>query len=158
MSTPEFIRRLRRHIGHEPLWLAGATAVIRDRSAGAVLLVRRADSGAWTPVTGIIDPGEKPSEAAVREAAEEAGVRIEVRRLAQVGVTELITYGNGDQAQYIDHTFECEWISGEAHPADGENTEVRWVPEGELAAFGGIPPHMQGRMDAALSGEERARF
>lgn len=94
----------------------------------------------------------------MREAAEEAGVRIEVRRLAQVGVTELITYGNGDQAQYIDHTFECEWISGEAHPADGENTEVRWVPEGELAAFGGIPPHMQGRMDAALSGEERARF
>jgi 8-oxo-dGTP pyrophosphatase MutT (NUDIX family) len=158
MSTPEFIRRLRRHIGHEPLWLAGATAVIRDRSAGAVLLVRRADSGAWTPVTGIIDPGEKPAAAAAREAEEEAGVRIEVRRLAQVGVTELITYGNGDQAQYIDHTFECEWISGEAHPADGENTEVRWVPEAELSTFDGIPPHMQGRMRAALSGEERARF
>lgn len=158
MPTPEFIRRLRRHIGHEPLWLAGATAVIRDGASGNVLLVRRADSGAWTPVTGIVDPGEKPAEAAVREAAEEAGVHIEVRRLAQVGVTELITYGNGDQAQYIDHTFECAWISGEPHPADGENTEVCWVSEDELGAFDGIPAHMRDRIAAALSGEERARF
>ena len=33
------------------------------------LTVRRADDGAWTPVTGIIDPGEEPAIAAVREYA-----------------------------------------------------------------------------------------
>ena len=158
MSTPEFVRRLRRHIGHEPLWLAGATAVIRDPGCRAVLLVRRADSGAWTPVTGIVDPGEHPAEAARRESLEEAAVRISVVRLAAVGVTSMVTYGNGDRAQYIDHTFECDYLGGDPRPADGENTEVRWVGEDELDAFSGIPAHMRERIEAALSGEERARF
>ena len=31
------------------------------------LLARRADNGAWSPVTGIIDPGEHPGDAALRE-------------------------------------------------------------------------------------------
>lgn len=158
VSTPDFVLRLRRHIGHEPLWLAGATAVIRDPRTASVLLVRRADSGAWTPVTGIVDPGEHPAEAARREALEEAGVVIEVERLASVGVTAMVTYGNGDRAQYIDHTFECTYVSGVAHPADGENTEVRWVREDDLPTFEGVPAHMRERLVAALSGEERTRF
>ena len=54
MATPDFVLALREKIGTDPLWLPGATAVVvRDRS---VLLVRRADTGEWTPVTGIVDP------------------------------------------------------------------------------------------------------
>ena len=30
MSVPDFVLELRRHVGTAPLWLAGATAVIRD--------------------------------------------------------------------------------------------------------------------------------
>ena len=49
---------LREHIGHELLWMPGVTAMVLDRDRTRMLAVRRADDGAWTPVTGIIDPGE----------------------------------------------------------------------------------------------------
>ena len=55
MPTPEYILTLREKIGHDYLWLSGATAVIRRDSDHRVLLVRRSDNGAWTPVTGIVD-------------------------------------------------------------------------------------------------------
>ena len=56
MATPDFVLALREKIGTAPLWLSGVTAVVvRDDD---VLLVRRADNGAWTPVTGIIDPAK----------------------------------------------------------------------------------------------------
>lgn len=154
MPTPQFILDLRQQIGHDPLWLIGATGVIwrdvqdesyegsgpahiggnalahtggnaldrvsqddggsslseasgcvtsdgpdrsvpNDPSQAAqpgvvqpgvvragheergstslqILLVRRADSGAWTPVCGIVEPGERPDHTIVRESLEEA--------------------------------------------------------------------------------------
>ena len=124
MATPDFILALRDKIGTAPLWLSGVTAVVlRDRE---VLLVRRADNGAWTPVTGIIDPGEQPADAAAREVVEEAGVHVVPERLASVGVTEPVVYPNGDRSQYLDLTFRMRWTGGDPHPADGENTDARW--------------------------------
>ena len=68
MPTPEFITSLRAKIGHEMLWLSGATAVIQRESDGKILLVKRSDNGRWTPITGIVDPGENPALTVVREA------------------------------------------------------------------------------------------
>jgi 8-oxo-dGTP pyrophosphatase MutT (NUDIX family) len=158
MATPDFILRLREKVGHAELWLTGITAVIvRDDSAGhgEMLMVRRSDNGDWTPVTGIIDPGEEPADAAAREALEEADVVISVDRLAQVGATPLYTYENGDQTRYIDFTFRCSWISGDPFPADGENTEARWFP---LDALPEMRPDYLDRVRAALADEERAEF
>ncbi|MGO1582440.1 MAG: NUDIX domain-containing protein, partial [Actinomycetaceae bacterium] len=73
MGTPDFIVELRRHVGHSLLWLTGATAVVVRGADPEVLLVRRADDGRWTPVTGIVDPGEEVADAAVREVLEETG-------------------------------------------------------------------------------------
>lgn len=126
MPTPDFVLELRRHIGIRPLPLVGVTAVIvRD---GHVLLGRRSDNGRLTPITGIVDPGEEPADAAVREAEEEAGVRIRADRLAWVHQIPRVTYANGDQSDYLDLTFACRWISGEPVPVDGEMTEVGWHP------------------------------
>lgn len=72
MATPEFVLALREKIGHAPLFLAGVTAVILREEQ--VLLGRRSDNGVLTPITGIVDPGEEPADAAAREALEEAGV------------------------------------------------------------------------------------
>lgn len=155
MSVPDFVLELRQHVGTAPLWLAGATAVIRDANATHVLLVRRADNGWWTPVTGIIDPGEHPADTAVRESEEEAAVRIRVDRLASVGVTRMVTYANGDRAQYLDHTFACTYLDGDPHPADGENTDVRWFPVDDLPE---LKPHMRARIEAGLADEDRARL
>jgi 8-oxo-dGTP pyrophosphatase MutT (NUDIX family) len=124
VPIPEFIVELRQHIGHALLWLPGITAVvIRDHQ---VLLVKRSDNHAWTPVTGIVEPGENPADCAVREVLEEAGIDAAARRLAWVHVTRPITHANGDHAQYLDHVFRMDWLSGEPFPADDESLEARW--------------------------------
>ena len=72
MAIPDYVRRLRLRVGHDLLWLPGATAVVLR--GDEVLLVRRSDNGQWSPVTGIVDPGEHPARAAVREVMEETGI------------------------------------------------------------------------------------
>ena len=154
MATPDFILDLRAKIGTHPLWLSGITAVVQ-RDGGDLLLVRRADNGNWTPVTGIIDPGEEPAVAAEREVLEEADIRATVVRLASIQTTAEHVYPNGDRAQYIDFTFLCRYDGGEPAPADGENLEARWFSVDELPA---MPPEFAERLDAALSAERAARF
>ncbi|NQW86189.1 MULTISPECIES: NUDIX domain-containing protein [unclassified Frigoribacterium] len=153
MATPDFVLSLREKIGTAPLWLAGVTAVVVR--GDETLLVRRADTGAWTPVTDIVDPGEHPADAAVRETLEEADLNVVPERLASIGVTDEVVYPNGDRAQYLDHTFVMRYVSGEPSPADGENTEARWFRLDDLPTMG---PDMLSRLDAALSGEQAARF
>lgn len=161
MPTPEFILSLREKIGSHPLWLSGVTAVILrgDIAPSAddreVLLVRRADNGNWTPVTGIIDPGEHPAVAAEREALEEASVVVVTERLAQVGVTEPVVYGNGDRAQYLDLVFRCRYVRGEAAVGDEENTEVCWY---RLDALPELTGDYAERIMQAANGAEAARF
>ena len=132
------------------LWLSGATAVVlRSSNDGEqVLLVRRADDGAWSPVAGIVDPGEDPHVTAIREAAEEAGVEIEVERLAWLNVTEPVVYANGDVTQYIDHTFRCRWLAGDPVPGDGEATDARFFPLDELPPM--LPSYAE-RIEVALA-------
>lgn len=148
MPTPDFVLDLRRHVGTSPLPLVGVTAVIvRD---GDVLLGRRSDDGRLTPITGIVDPGEEPADAAMREAEEEAGVRIRAERLAWVHQIPRVTYDNGDQSDYLDLTFACAWISGDPVPVDGEMTEVGWHPIAEVDRL--LDAEMAARVRAALTG------
>lgn len=157
MPIPEFVARLRAAVGTEQLWLPGVTAVVR-RGSGAdteILCVQRSDNHRWTPITGIVDPGEEPAIAAAREALEEACVAVDVDRLAAVSVTDPVTYPNGDRAVYLDLTFACTWRSGEAAVGDDESVAVAWYPNDAL------PPmrsEMLARVEAALSEETQARF
>lgn len=134
MGVPEFIVDLRRMIGHDLLWLPGVTAVVLDE-ADSVLLVRRSDSGAWAPVTGIVEPGEEPAVCAVREVREEADVVARAERLVSVGALGPVTHVNGDRAQYLDLTFRCRYVSGDAVVADDESLEVGWFAVDDLPAM-----------------------
>ena len=80
MPTPEYILELRRHIGHDLLYLPGVSAVVvRGREpAQELLLVRRSDNGRWSLPAGIVEPGEQPAGCMVREVLEET--RVEVPR------------------------------------------------------------------------------
>ncbi|WP_080793985.1 NUDIX hydrolase [Corynebacterium pacaense] len=138
MSTPEFIVNLRARIGNEELWLPGVTAVvIRDVPPGSpfhvvpdVLLVRRVDTGEWTPPTGICDPGEQPDAGAVREVLEETGLHVSAEALLGVGAVGPVIYPNGDRCRFMDTAMRCVVVgeSDAPFPADGENTEVGWFP------------------------------
>ncbi|WP_043676294.1 NUDIX hydrolase [Clavibacter michiganensis] len=153
MGIPDFIVSLRERVGTAPLWLSGVTAVILD--GPRVLLVRRGDTGGWAPVSGILEPGEEPAVGAWREAEEETGVNVEVERLVAVGTTGEITYPNGDRASYLDLTFRCRHVSGEARVNDDESLEVAWWPVDALPDMG--DDFLQ-RIRNALDDEPETRF
>ena len=155
MPIPDFVAELRRHVGHSPLALVGVTAVVvRDDE---ILLGHRSDTGALTPVTGIVDPGEEPADAACREALEEAGVVIRAERLVWVHQIPRITYDNGDQSDYLDLTFRCSWDSGDPYPVDGEMTSVGWYSL-EPATLDRLDDDMRRRVAHAVADHSDAVF
>ena len=127
MATPDFIRTIRASAGHQLLWLPGVAAVVFDDD-GRVLLVRRADTGKWSLVGGIPDPGEQPAACAVREVYEETAVRCVAERVVVVQALAPVTYANGDTCQYMDITLRCRAVGGEARVNDDESVEVGWFP------------------------------
>jgi 8-oxo-dGTP pyrophosphatase MutT (NUDIX family) len=153
VPIPEFIVRLRQRIGHDLLWLPGVTAVVLD--GDAVLLVRRSDDGSWSPVTGIVEPGEHPALTAAREVEEETGVRCAVEELVWVHVTDPVVHVNGDRAQYLDHTFRCRYRGGTAHAADDESLDARWFP---LEALPDMAPSFRERIATAVEHVGPARL
>ncbi|MFF8380229.1 NUDIX domain-containing protein [Streptomyces sp. NPDC015661] len=126
MGTPDFIRELRKTAGHQLLFLPGVSAVVFD-DRGRVLLGKRADNGLWALVGGIVDPGEQPADAVVREVHEETAVHCVPERILLVEtLRKPVVYPNGDICQYLDVAFRCRAVGGAARVNDDESTEVGW--------------------------------
>jgi 8-oxo-dGTP pyrophosphatase MutT (NUDIX family) len=157
MPIPDFVVELRALVGTRELWLPAVTAVVRRGAPGdeEILLVQRADDGAWTPVTGILEPREEPAVGAVREVLEETGVTARADRLVSTSVSGPVTHVNGDLATYLDLTFACTWLEGEPYVADDESRAVAWAHRDALPPMSGA---LLTRVGAALSGELEARF
>jgi ADP-ribose pyrophosphatase YjhB (NUDIX family) len=153
VPIPEFVVALREKIGHDLMWTPGVTAVVRRDDQ--LLMVQRSDNLAWTPVTGVLDPGEEPAVGALREVLEESGVTARVDRLAAVSGDNWVTHVNGDRAVYLDLTFACTWVSGEPYAADDESVDARWWP---IDALPEMRPAMLARVEAGLSDEITTRF
>ncbi|MFI9308668.1 NUDIX hydrolase [Streptomyces triculaminicus] len=133
MPIPDFLRALRTTAGHQLLWLPGVSAIVLDDD-GRVLLGRRSDTGQWSIIGGIPDPGEQPAAAVVREVYEETAVHCVPERVLLVEALEPFTYPNGDVCQYMDTCFLARAVGGEARVNDDESLEVGWF---ELDA---LPP------------------
>ncbi|MGN9808852.1 NUDIX hydrolase [Micromonospora sp. BQ11] len=130
MAVPEYIRRMRRHIGTELLWLPSVSAVVRN-DAGDLLLGQRADDGRWSVVSGIVEPGEQPATAVVREVREETGLEVEPARLSSV-LAHPHTYPNGDRCEFLNLGFLCHLVDGTARVNDDESVAVGWFPPDAL--------------------------
>lgn len=154
MPTPDFILTLRKHVGHDLLWLSGVTAVIFDDDE-RVLLHQRSDTGEWALISGILEPGEQPANTAAREAYEEAGVHVEVERLASVVADQPMTYPNGDVVQFLDITFRCRAVGGSARVNDDESLAVEWFAMDELPPLNAT---MRARLARAAAPAELAWF
>jgi ADP-ribose pyrophosphatase YjhB (NUDIX family) len=154
MPIPTFVLELRAKIGHDLLWLPGVTAVVFD-DAGRVLLVRRADDGRWTLVTGCLEPGEQPAVGAVREIEEETAVIAQVERVLAVESLPVSHYDNGDQARFLDVAFRCRAIGGQARVNDDESVDVGWFGLDELPD---VPERHLRCIQDALGTSSSARF
>ena len=131
MPTPDFILELRAMIGHHPLWLPGATALVVDER-GFILMGQRADNGIWALPSGIAEPGEQLALTCAREVLEETGVQVVVEQLISIQSIGPITYPNDDVTYFADHFFRCRPISGTARVADDESLAVGWFDPADL--------------------------
>ena len=125
MAIPEFIREIRATAGRQQEQLPGVTAVVFD-DEGRVLLGRRADTGKWSVIGGICEPGEQPAATAEREVYEETAVHCVAERVVLTQALEPVQYANGDRCQYLDVTFRCRATGGQARVNDDESLEVGW--------------------------------
>jgi 8-oxo-dGTP pyrophosphatase MutT (NUDIX family) len=119
---------------------------------GRLLLVRRCDSGTWELPGGRVDVGESAVDAAVRETAEETGVRVVVTGFAGLfsDPGHVVRSRDGEVRQQFAVLFRARALGGVPHGDLRETSEAAWVPPTEVA---GLPMQQQSRLwiDQALS-------
>jgi ADP-ribose pyrophosphatase YjhB (NUDIX family) len=71
-----YIEDLRKKIGHSPIIMVGAAALIFNEQ-NELLLLHRTDNGCWGIPGGALEPGESLEDTARRETREESGLNIE---------------------------------------------------------------------------------
>ena len=120
----------------------GETQVLLIKPGGPFW--RNKDAGAWMIPKGMVEPGEVPAEAALREFEEETGspltaVPFPLATVRQAGgkiVEAFAVEGDLDPAGIRSIDFAMEWPprSGriEHYP---EAAEARWMPLGEARAM-----------------------
>lgn len=154
MPAPDYVLKLRKKIGIDPLWVPGVRGVVVD-ALGRVLLAQRADNKQWALVSGMLEPGEQPARGLVREIFEETAVVAEPERVVSVGAVGPFTYPNGDVCEFLDVVFLCRYVSGTARVNDDESLAVGWFSIDEL------PELMAGHLTSihrALAPAEAAHF
>jgi ADP-ribose pyrophosphatase YjhB (NUDIX family) len=106
-----------------------AVGAVVGNDRNQILLVQRADSGAWLYPTGWADVGYSPSEVAVKEVHEETGIEIEPVRLIAVldglrlGFTRIPLYSL---------VFHCRVVGGTLRRHPLECLDVGWFAEDDL--------------------------
>ncbi len=115
----DYIRELRRMVGHFPIILTGAAVLILNER-DELLMLLRTDNGCWGVPGGAMEPGERLEETAARETLEEAGLHIHGPALFGVfsGPELFYQYPNGDMAYNVVAVYLTRQASGDIaiHP------------------------------------------
>ena len=132
-----------------------AANVVVVNDAGQILLIQRTDNDNWALPGGAMDLGESLTDTAVRETAEETGVKVEITGLVGIFTDprHVILYtSNGEVRQEFSVVYTARPVSGEPTPG-AESREVKWV---EPAAIGSLTMDrsMRMRIDRHLAGNE----
>lgn len=102
---------------------------MRTDGALEVCLIRPSGCGrrVWGLPKGGIEEGETPSQAAVREVAEETGIAAVAGR--QLGTIDYSFYSreSGGRIHKTVHYFLMRAVGGDTSHHDGEVREARWV-------------------------------
>jgi 8-oxo-dGTP pyrophosphatase MutT (NUDIX family) len=94
-----------------------------------VALIKTVSEGRWQLPKGIIDPGETPEIAALREVREEAGIACEIiEPLEVIEYWFVAAYDDGPKRRYHKkvHFYLMKFISGDVADHDHEVSEARW--------------------------------
>lgn len=127
-----YLASLRQYVGHAPLLMVGAAALIVDEQ-DRLLLLHRSDNDCWGPPGGAVEPGEVVEAAACREVREETG--LELGDLSLFGVfsgPELFyRYPNGDEVHNVTIVYLARFPGGNIR-LNGEHIEWNWFAAADI--------------------------
>jgi 8-oxo-dGTP pyrophosphatase MutT (NUDIX family) len=101
-----------------------------DNGKFEVVIVSVGGQNRWQLPKGMVEKGESPETAAVREAREEAGVSSEVVQLIETIEYWYAGLDNGIRVRFHKrvHFYLLRYVSGDTKDHDWEVNEARWVP------------------------------
>src|SRR4051794_38200115 len=128
-----YVAELREAVGDRPLLLPSTSLIALDPD-GKVLLQRRSDDGTWGLPGGLLEIGEAPAEAAVRETREEMGLEIgEVELFDVFGGGEIYhDYPGQGRVYSVSVAYIARGITGEPHVDREEVTDARFFSLDDL--------------------------
>ena len=150
--------------GSEPKYLGstqrfyGASFVL-FRKENKIAFVLRSNTGWQDGMYGLpsgrIDFGENPTQAAIREAAEETGVAIDPARLNQC--LTIFRYSSSDKTYCIDSYFEASTWDGEVVNAEPhKHGELVWLADDDLP--NNVKPSVRFAIEQVRAGNTYAEF
>lgn len=112
---------------------AGGAAFRETDGRLEVALVLMIPEMRWQLPKGIIDPGETPEQAALREVREEAGIECELIEPIETIEYWFVDSRSGTQVRIhkFVHFYLMRYISGDVADHDHEVAEARWFPVDE---------------------------
>lgn len=124
----DYIKKVRKIIGHEPMLLPHAIVVVFDNE-DKVLIETRADDGYLDFPGGTIDIGEEVEAAAKRELFEETGIVADELKLFNIYSGEITKYQyfNQDIIYGIDIVYLCYKYHGELKAQPEEVSELKFM-------------------------------
>ena len=122
----EYIKNMRKYIGHERLLIVGASVFVHKD--GKLLLQKRKDNGCWADHGGCCELGENVEETAKRELLEETGLTaISLELLGVFSGKDLdYTYPYGDMVSNVNIAYLCENFTGDLIYQTNETADLQW--------------------------------
>ncbi len=133
------------------------TAAVRDER-GRLLLIHKLDNDFWALPGGAMELGESVADAAVREVAEETGIKVEIAGLVGIYTDpgHVMAY-DGEVRQEFSVCFHARAIDGEPRQDDTETKAVKWVEPAEVDQLR-VHESMRLRIADALAGRAAPRI
>ena len=125
----DYIREIRSRIGHFPLILTGATVLIINNNKELLMLLR-SDNGCWGLPGGMLEPGERLEDTAIRETLEETGLLLSHITLFGVfsGPELYYQYPNGDEVYNVSAVYTSISMDTEVKLDLSEHSDRKYFP------------------------------
>ena len=132
MGGSHYIENLRSKVGNSTLMIPGVAAVILDIDNR--ILLQEKSGEPWSLPAGMIEPGESPSNAVIRETEEETGLIVTPNRILGVfgGEQFRYVYPNGDQVEYTIILMHCLIVRDTGVIADSETKSLYYFDKDSM--------------------------
>jgi len=132
----DYIKYMRKMIGTKPMFLVGGGVLVLNKQ-NQLLLMRRSDNNMWSILGGSLNLGETFEEAAIREAYEEANIKVTNLKLFTLisGKEYFHIYPNGDQVYNSGAIYWTKDYEGVLKIDGNETLELKFFDLEKLPEF-----------------------